>query len=106
MVGQGWAINGKAAPRLADALDCDLSYSPLTNTMPIIRHDLHRDDIQRDFGMAFVDVPSLRVRVSHQSYTHLERRDASSIVRYSSGSFVADLERECGFRSILESSPP
>ncbi len=90
--GDGWMINGKAAPRLADALDCDLSYSPLTNTMPIIRHDLHRDDTRRDFVMAFVDVPSLRVRVSHQSYTHLDRGEASSTVRYSSGSFSADLE--------------
>lgn len=89
---RGWAINGKAAPRLADALDCDLSFSPLTNTMPIIRHDLHRNDARRDFVMAFVDVPSLRVRVSHQSYTHIESGDASSTVRYSSGSFSADLK--------------
>jgi hypothetical protein len=87
----GWAINGKSAPRLADALDCDLAYSPLTNTMPIIRHDLHHNDARRDFVMAFVEVPSLRVRVSHQSYTHIDRGDAHSTVRYSSGSFSSDL---------------
>lgn len=87
----GWEIDGVAAPQLAGALDCDLQSSPLTNTMPIIRHDLHRDQAHRDFVMAFVEVPALRVRASRQSYAYHGRSDAGSTVHYNSGSFSADL---------------
>lgn len=87
----GWEIDGQAAPQLIDALDCDLAFSPLTNTMPIIRHGLHLGDAHRDFVMAFVEVPELRVSVSHQSYTYLASSDSGSTVRFSSGDFSADL---------------
>ena len=88
---RGWAIDGMIAPQLAGALDCDLWCSPLTNTMPIVRHDLHREDARRDFLVAFVEVPALRVRASRQSYTHLGRSAAGSTVRYTAGDFSADL---------------
>ena len=53
------------------ALDCDLGLCPLTNTMPVLRHDLHRRDGSLDFVMAWVSVPDLAVRRSGQRYATL-----------------------------------
>jgi uncharacterized protein len=60
------------ASDLGEALDCDLGFSPLTNTMPVLRHDLHRRAGRVDFVMAWISVPDLRVHASHQRYEHLE----------------------------------
>jgi hypothetical protein len=90
--GGRWAVNGEDRPDLADALDCDLAACPLTNTMPILRHDLHRVPGERDFLMAFIEVPSLRVVPSRQRYTHQRLLDGGgAVVRYASGSFQSDL---------------
>ena len=43
-----------AGPR--GALDCDLAGCPLTNTMPILRHQLHRVGGDVTFLMAFVEI--------------------------------------------------
>jgi Putative glycolipid-binding len=62
----------------------DLNFSPLFNTLPML------DGLQEatDFVMTFVRVPSLEVLRSEQRYEPLGDR----LVRYSSGSFVAELE--------------
>ena len=87
-----WTVNGEARPDLADALDCDLAACPLTNTMPILRHDLHRAAGEHDFLMAFIEVPSLRVVPSRQRYTHLRLLGSGgAVVRYASGSFQSNL---------------
>ena len=87
-----WSVNGEPRPDLDDALDCDLAGCPLTNTMPIRRHRFHHENGDREFLMAFIEVPSLRVVTSHQRYTHVGRLDSGdAIVRYRSGSFVSDL---------------
>ncbi|GGX07590.1 hypothetical protein GCM10010297_31670 [Streptomyces malachitofuscus] len=84
----GWTANGERAPGPAGALDCDLGLCPLTNTMPVLRHELHRRPGEREFLMAWVSVPDLGVRPSLQTYTHLGPRR----VRYASGDFSSDLE--------------
>jgi hypothetical protein len=78
----------------AHALDCDLAFSPLTNTMPIRRHRLDEREGTETFLMAWVSVPDLAVTPSRQHYTHVERRPAGAVVRYESESrdFVAELE--------------
>jgi hypothetical protein len=86
-----WTVNGQARPDLAGALDCDLGYSPVTNTMPVIRHGLHRGPGAERLVMAFVQVPSLRVIASRQDYTHLGLAAGAARVRYASGSFTSDL---------------
>jgi hypothetical protein len=86
-----WTVNGALRPELAGALDCDLECSPLTNTMPIVRHGLHRGPGAEQFIMAFVRVPSLQVIASRQTYTHLELGDGFARVRYAAGSFASDL---------------
>ncbi|MFJ2773190.1 putative glycolipid-binding domain-containing protein [Streptomyces sp. NPDC087300] len=89
----GWTANGEPLPLVEGALDCDLGLCPLTNTMPVLRHGLHRGAGQRDFLMAWVSVPDLTVRPSRQTYTHLgPAGDGGAAVRYASGTYVSDLE--------------
>ncbi|BFV55029.1 putative glycolipid-binding domain-containing protein [Kitasatospora sp. CMC57] len=82
-----WTADGRDLPVLAGALDCDLGLSPLTNTMPVLRHGLHRAGSVEDFLMAWVSVPDLAVRPSRQRYTHL----GAGVVRYASGDFASEL---------------
>ncbi|MFJ4282648.1 putative glycolipid-binding domain-containing protein [Streptomyces massasporeus] len=86
--GGAWTANGAPLPDLDGALDCDLGLCPLTNTMPVLRHGLHREPGEREFLMAWVSVPDLAVRPSRQTYTHLR----PGHVRFSSGDFTSELE--------------
>jgi hypothetical protein len=80
-------------PELSEARDIDIQNSPLTNTMPILRHGFPLRG-SGDFTMAFVTLPSLRVEASPQRYEHIRVTDSGSLVRYISrdGDFTADLE--------------
>jgi hypothetical protein len=75
------------------AFDCDLAFSPLTNTMPVLRHGLLEGGGPYEFLMAWVSVPDLRVIRSVQRYRFLRKSAKFSIVRYESSSrnFIADL---------------
>lgn len=76
-----------------EALDCDLALSPLTNSMPVLRHGLLEGGGPVDFLMAWVSVPDLSVRASRQRYTFVRKSRGISVVRYESASrdFVAEL---------------
>jgi hypothetical protein len=99
----GWAARRLAHPAdgvdgLADvdlldrALDCDLAFCPLTNLMPVLRHRLHREPGRHELVMAWVRLPELVVVRSGQRYEHVRRNaDGTAVVRYTSGSFTADL---------------
>lgn len=80
-------------PDLSEALDIDVENSPLTNTMPILRHGFHREG-SGDFLMAFITTPTLRVEASPQRYEHVRATEHGSVVRYISrdGDFTAELE--------------
>lgn len=107
--GGAWTIDagGEGAPGLPDAggdsallddaLDCDLGFSPLTNAMPIRRHNLHRGPGKVDFLMAWVSVPDLSIEALAQRYTHLRLDPDGAAVRYESVEngevvFSSDLE--------------
>ena len=77
----------------AEALDCDLAFSPLTNAMPVRRHSLDQGG-GHSFLMAWVSLPDLEVTPSRQHYTHVSAGGEGSTVRYESESrdFVAELE--------------
>jgi hypothetical protein len=79
---------GGDAQELGGALDVDIGYSPLTNTMPILREDVRAADRSCDIVAAWVSVPALAVIPSQQRYEGLAR----DRVRYRSGSFAATLE--------------
>jgi hypothetical protein len=89
--GGGWTVDGTPRPDLDAALDCDLGFSPLTNTMPVIRHGLHLGPGTREFTMAFVEVPTLRAIPMRQTYRHLSSVPGGPRIRYSSGTFASDL---------------
>jgi uncharacterized protein len=80
---------GCDAAKLNGALDCDLSLSPLTNSMPVLRHALHTEHGSIDFLMAWVAVPELTVTPSPQRYTFVR----PGVVRYESldSDFVAEI---------------
>jgi hypothetical protein len=107
--GGAWTIDAEAsgeaamappggdAAALAEALDCDLGFSPFTNLMPIRRHALHQGPGEREFTMAWVSVPELTVVAARQRYTHLGADEGGATVRFESldGEFA-------GFRAELE----
>ena len=68
---QGWTADGERRPDLADALDCDLGWSPMTMMLPVIRHGLHHHPGTQPLMVASVAVPSLQVSPVRQAYTHL-----------------------------------
>jgi hypothetical protein len=78
---------------VAGALDCDLAWSPLTNSMPVLRHRLHERGGPIDFLMAWVSVPDLAVHPSRQRYTFVRREARVSVVRFESldSTFAADI---------------
>ena len=77
---------------LGEALDCDLGLSPLTNTMPIVRHELHLRPGAVEFTMAWMSVPDLAVVASVQRYEHVRTTADGAVVRFASGDFTADLQ--------------
>lgn len=89
--GERWSANEESLPELSAALDCDLGLCPLTNTMPILRHELHVQPGRHEFLMAWVAVPELTVHASQQTYTHLASVPEGARVRYESGDFASDL---------------
>jgi hypothetical protein len=80
-------------PDLSEALDIDIENSPLTNTMPILRHRFQEQG-SGDFVMAFVRMPTLLVEASPQRYEHVRAAEHGAVVRYLSrdGDFTAELE--------------
>jgi hypothetical protein len=74
---------------LDQAQDCDLGLSPLTNTMPVLRHRLLEGGDPVELLMAWVSVPDLSVHASRQRYVPL----GPNRVRYedAGGDFQADL---------------
>ena len=77
---------------LADALDCDLGLSPLTNTMPVLRHRL-LDGGSAPCRVAWVSVPGLSFEAVDQRYTHVRTEDdGTRIVRFEdTNGFTADI---------------
>jgi hypothetical protein len=76
--------------KLNPALDVDLGFTPLTNTLPIRRLGLLDAPVgaSRAVVVAWVLVPSLAVVESSQTYQNLGDHQ----VRFVSGSFSADLD--------------
>jgi hypothetical protein len=84
---------GGDTTRFADALDCDLGLSPVTNMMPILRHGLLQGGGPFEFTMAWVAVPALAVQADGQRYRHLRSADEHHVVRFEAidGSFAAEI---------------
>lgn len=72
---------------LGDADFFDLGWSPLFNSLPVLRDDLLRIGPPRDYVMNWVDVPTLAVSRSEQRYEPL----GDGLVRFRAGGFEADI---------------
>jgi hypothetical protein len=85
---------GDSGP-LTDALDPDLGLSPLFNSMPVLRHELHLGGASDDFLMVWISVPDLALVPSPQRYTHIETRGREHVVRFEAvgegDDFIADI---------------
>jgi hypothetical protein len=77
----------------ADALDCDLGLSPVTNLMPILRNGLLSGGGPVELITAWVSVPDLSVRRDGQRYSYIRGDPDHHVIRYEAadGSFSADI---------------
>jgi uncharacterized protein len=66
----------------------DLAYSPLLNSLPVLRDGLLSDGSAHDYVMRFVSVPDLEVVDAEQRYEPL----GGGRVRFRSGDFAAELD--------------
>ncbi len=86
---QAQVVGGPSLDTGLDGADFfDLAYSPVFNSLPVLRDRLLEGGGARDYVMRFVSVPSLDVIESKQRYEPLGDRK----VRYRSGTFAADLD--------------
>jgi uncharacterized protein len=65
----------------------DLGWSPLFNSLPVIRDRLLEPGPPRAYLMRWVDVPSLEVSMSEQRYEPL----GDGVVRFRAGDFVSNI---------------
>jgi hypothetical protein len=75
------------------ALDVDLAYSPMLNTVPIRRLGLHKAAGEHALTMVFVSLPGLEVSQVTQTYRTVSVLDDSghALIEFRSGDFVAEL---------------
>lgn len=66
----------------------DLGYSPLFNSLPVIRDGLLEAGPARSYVMRWIDVPTLEARQSEQVYEPL----GNGLVRFRAESFTADIQ--------------
>ena len=86
--------SGRSIPELEGCIDVDLSATPFTNTLPVRRLGLGEGE-SAEIAVVYVDVPDMRLSVSRQRYTCLERNADGGLYRYedrgSVRGFTADL---------------
>jgi uncharacterized protein len=84
-----WKLDGRPLFTSADALDVDLGFSPLTNSLPIWRLGPSLPVGQsREIAVAWLLFPELEVEIGRQTYDRLGER----VWRYRSAGFEAQLE--------------
>lgn len=69
--------DGGTRAEFGRAVDVDLAYSPVFNTVPIRRLGLHRDVGEHTLPMAYVSLPDLEVREVEQHYRTVSVLDDS-----------------------------
>ena len=94
---RGGALPARARRDVAGllaALDCDLGFSPLTNTMPVLRAGLlRRPTARHHITAAWVDVPGLVVHASVQDYGPAEPTEGGGVaVAFRADAFETTIE--------------
>ena len=80
---------GGDAEALAGAVDCDLGFSALFNSLPVMREGLLERERPLEFEMAWVSVPDLAVNRAPQRYVPLSDERVQFIS--SGGAFRAEI---------------
>jgi uncharacterized protein len=80
---------GGDAAALAGAVDCDLGFSALFNSLPVLRERLLERGAPMDFEMAWVSVPDLAVNKAPQRYVPLSEERVQFLS--SGGAFRAEI---------------
>jgi hypothetical protein len=78
----------------AGAVDVDLAYSPMFNTIPIRRLGLHREAGEHTLPMVYVSLPDLEVRVVEQTYrtaSVFDEGTGQAAIGFQTGDFTAEL---------------
>jgi len=94
-----WLLDTGSGGRRSDfdgAVDIDLAFSPMFNTLPIRRLGLHRGAGDHLLTMVFVALPELTVEVVQQRYRALSplgegERPAEATVAFAWDAFTAEL---------------
>lgn len=104
-----WLVDDGSGSRRTDfdgALDIDLAYSPLFNSLPIRRLGAHRQPVDAEVPVVFVSLPELAVRTVVQRYRTVRLAEGpgeSSIVEFSTlAGPDADGDRAAWFSAELE----
>lgn len=77
-----WLVDhgqGAARTNFGGALDVDLAFSPLFNTLPVRRLGLHRGAALHDLPVVFVALPSLQVCRVSQTYRTASLGDPAAV---------------------------
>ena len=76
-----WLLNGEEISAVKGCIDIDLSFSPVTNTLPLLRMDLAAGE-SKSTRAAWLRFPSFKLEALDQVYTRIDE----TTIRYESGS--------------------
>lgn len=84
---------GGSRAEFGGAVDIDLAYSPMFNTLPIRRLGLHRKVGERELPTLFVSLPVLEVSLVTQHYRTVSTLDGdgTAVVAFHWDDFAADI---------------
>ncbi|MBN9736373.1 MULTISPECIES: putative glycolipid-binding domain-containing protein [unclassified Pseudonocardia] len=91
-----WLVDdgsGGTRGAFSGARDVDLAFSPVFNALPIRRLGLHRDPAEHVLPMVFVDLPTLAVEATEQTYRTVRSASAAgpAVVGFAAGDVAADM---------------
>ncbi|MEJ8278903.1 putative glycolipid-binding domain-containing protein [Pseudonocardia spirodelae] len=91
-----WLVDDGAGGVRGDfggARDVDLAFSPVFNALPVRRLALHREPAEHVLPMVFVDLPSLAVEATEQTYRTVTAGAGgrAAVVGFAAGEFTAEI---------------
>ncbi|GGP36839.1 putative glycolipid-binding domain-containing protein [Saccharothrix coeruleofusca] len=89
-----WLVDRGQGAERADfdgAIDVDVQYAVMFNSIPIRRLNLHREPAEHELPVVHVSLPDLSVRLVRQSYRTVSVGEEHSVVSFTSGEFQEDI---------------
>lgn len=91
-----WLVDdgsGGSRGHFGGARDVDLAFSPVFNALPVRRLALHREPAEHVLPMVFVDLPTLTVENTEQTYRTVTAGSPGTpaVVGFTAGAFTADM---------------